>query len=413
MVLRTEISWTDPRRARRSDARAWIEVDLGILQGNVAALVGRLHRGCRLIAVVKGDAYGHGMVPAARAALAGGAAALAVANAGEGAELREAGIDAEVMIIGPSVVEDVPLILAHDLVPALADARLAIALDRAADRPCRVQVEVDTGLRRHGVPAGAAVALVRRVRGLRRLRLAGVYTHFGAITPADEPLAREQFTVFRTVLRDLDDDGHRTAVHACNTLSSTLLPGAHFDALRIGGGLHGLGATARALGLTPVLTLRTRVAAVRRVAHGDRVGYGGAHTCARDTTLAVLPCGYADGLPRATWTGRDVLVHGCRAPIVGLVSMNQTIVDVGHVPGRVAPGDEVVLLGAQGKERVRAEERVPAGGSAYEVTTLLGPGLPRSYRNPPPRCDDDVARARSRSASVRESADVRGNLRPR
>lgn len=384
MVLRVDLSSSEAGRSvAPPNARAWIEIDLDVLRRNVRALNERLRPGCRLIAVVKGEAYGHGMVPVARAALQAGAASLAVASANEGAELRSAGITAEVLIIGPSLPEDVPLILEHGLVPAVADGAFARLLDREARRPCRVQIEVETGLNRYGIEAAHAIDLVREVRGLRSLELTGIYTHFSAITPEDLPAVTEQWREFRRVLDRLDELGARPFAHACNTLSSALLPHAHLDALRIGGGLHGLGATARSLGLVPTLTLRSRVAAVQRVARGDRVGYGGAHTCARDTTLAVLPCGYADGLTRATWTGRDVLVRGCRVPVVGLVSMNQTVLDVGHVPGGVGPGDEVVLLGPQGRERVRAEERVPPGGSSYEVTTLLPSVLPRIYRGAP------------------------------
>jgi len=384
MVLRVDLQNSESARVTDTSvgaARIWIEVDLDALQRNVELLQRQMRRGCRLIAVVKGDAYGHGAVAVARAALLAGASALAVANAAEGAELRAAGIAADILIIGPSLPEDIPVIVAHRLIPALADPDLASALDRAATaEPLAVQLEVDSGLRRHGVDAPRTLELVTHVLGLRNLRLAGIYTHFSAITPADADAALAQSAVFDTVLGHLRARGIATFAHACNTLSSTLVPRAHLDALRIGGGLHGLGATSRELGLTPTMTVKSRVAIVRRAAGGDRVGYGGTHTCAGDTTLAVLPCGYADGLPRATWTGRDVLIRGQRAPIAGLVSMNQTIVDVGGIRGGVAPGEEVVLLGAQGDERVRAEENLRTGSSSYEVTTLLHPAVPRSYR---------------------------------
>lgn len=367
--------------AAPSRAHAWIEVDLGALRRNIAILRGGLPRSCKLIAVVKGDAYGHGAVAVAKVAVECGAAALAVANAFEGAELRAAGITAPILVIGPSTRDEFPLLLAHGLVPALADLDSAQRLDRMASEPFAVQVEVDTGLRRHGVDARDAVALVHAVTALPRLRLLGTYTHFASIGPADVDLARGQFARFEAVLRGLRQAGLHPLVHACNTLGSVLVPDAHLDAVRIGGGLHGLGATSRSLGLTPTLTLKSRVALVRSASRGDCVGYGGGHVCVSDTRLAVLPCGYADGLSRATWTGREVLIHGRRARIAGLVSMNQIIVDVGRIPEPVAAGDEVVLLGAQGEQRVRAEEGLPAGASSYEVTTLLHPALPRVWRD--------------------------------
>ena len=396
MVRRVHPGSTSSNRSTPTgrETRVWIDVDHEALTANVEKLRARLPEGARLIAVVKGDAYGHGLVEVAGTVVGSGVDTLAVANVDEGARLRAAGVETPIHLIGPSLPHEIPDILEHRLVPALADEGFAVDLDRAAQRHpgCgplgrgpdgrfRVQVEVDSGLRRHGVDAAGARDLVARVRSLPALELAGVYTHFAAITPEHEGLARGQAEIFAEVLRDLRADGLDAEVHACNTLSSTLVPDAWFDAMRIGGGLHGLGATARRLGLEPTLTLRTRVALVRSVQAGDRVGYGGTHVCATDTTLAVLPCGYADGLSRTTWTGREVLIQGRRARIVGLVSMNQMIVDAGGLPEPVWPGDEVVLLGAQGSERVRAEEQVTPGGSSYEVTTLLSASVPRFHRH--------------------------------
>jgi alanine racemase len=396
MVRRVDSGSTSSNRSIGTgrEARVWIDVDHDALASNVRRLRARLPSGARLIAVVKGDAYGHGLVEVARTILEAGTDTLAVANVEEGTRLRGAGISVPIQLIGPSLPHEIPDLLQHRLIPALAEESFAVDLDRAAQRHpgCgplgrgpdgrfRVQVEVDSGLRRHGIDAGGARALVALVRRLPALELTGVYTHFAAIAPEHEDLARGQAEVFAEVLRTLRADGLDAEVHACNTLSSTLVPDAWFDAMRIGGGLHGLGATAARLGLAPTLTLRTRVALVRKVRAGDRVGYGGTHVCSSDTTLAVLPCGYADGLSRTTWTGREVLIQGRRVRIVGLVSMNQMIVDIGGLPEPVWPGDEVVLLGAQGSERVRAEEQVPPGGSSYEVTTLLSASLPRFHRH--------------------------------
>jgi alanine racemase len=224
------------------------------------------------------------------------------------------------------------------------------------------------------VPAGAAADFARRLRAFPRLRLAGIYTHFAGVAAAERPALMLQLLLFRAVLQQLGAE--RPRAHACNTLAACLLPDAHFDAVRIGGGLYGFDPGVPGIGLRQALALKTTVAGVRRAAAGDRVGYGGTHACASATTLALLPCGYADGLSRAHWNGAEVLLRGRRVRVVGQVSMNQTVVDVGEA-GDAAIGDEVVLLGAQGRERVRAEERVAAGGSAYEVTSLLRSDLPR------------------------------------
>jgi alanine racemase len=251
-----------------------------------------------------------------------------------------------------------------------------------------VQVEVDTGMRRHGVAAADAPAFVRRLLALPALRLAGLYTHFAGLDRAALPWLQAQLRALLEVRQALAaalEQGPGAApdpaplLSACNTLAACLLPAGHLDAVRIGGGLYGLSSGTAGIELRPALTLKSRIAALRCAAAGDRVGYGGAHRCAGATRLALLPCGYADGLPRAHWDGAEVLLRGRRARIVGHVSMNQTVVDVGHV-GDAAVGDEVVLLGEQQGEAVRAEQRTPPGGSVYEVTCLLPAGLPRVYR---------------------------------
>jgi alanine racemase len=361
-------------------ARLWAEVDLDAVRQNVRSLRARLRHGCALLAVVKADGYGHGAEAVARAALDAGAAGLAVGDAFEGARLRAAGIDARILIVGPSAPADAPAIVRHRLVASVADLRLAQALAAHGGRgPIDVEVEIDTGMRRHGVLAAGAPEFVRGLRTWPALRLCGFYTHFAGHDAAAVPATRRQFETFLAVLRTLAPAGAAAAAHACNTLAACLLPEAHLDAVRVGGGIYGFDPGVPGIALRPALALKTRVAALRAAAAGDRVGYGGVFRCSAATTLALLPCGYADGLPRALWDGAEVLVRGLRARVAGLVSMNQMTVDVGAVPD-VAVGDEVVLLGAQGGERVRAEDRVGRGGSPYEVTCLLRPDLLRVYR---------------------------------
>lgn len=346
------------------------------MRSNTGAWRRLLRPGCRLIAVVKADAYGHGAVAIARAVLAAGADELAVATAGEGAQLRAAGIAAPILVVGPSAPGDAEAIVGARLRPAIADLATASALAAAAgERPLEVEIEVDTGMRRHGVAAGEFAALLRALRVHRSLRVVSVFTHFAGLDRAALPALQQQWQAFTAAV---GEPGGVFARHACNTLATLLLPAAHADAVRIGGGLYGFvpGDLADP-GLVPALALKSRVVGVRAAAAGDRVGYGGAHTCARATTLALLPCGYADGLTRAHWNGGDVLLRGGRARIVGHVSMNQMVVDVGDLGAAI--GDEVVLLGRQGDERIRAEARAGPSGSAYEVTSLLRTDLPRRY----------------------------------
>lgn len=380
----------------RVTASAWIDVDLDAVAHNVRAFRRLLSPECTLIAVVKANAYGHGMVRTARTVLAAGARELAVATVAEGAQLRAAGITAPIQIAGPIVPDEAAATVQHGLVPSLGSLEVANALARAQRRYLPVQVEVDTGMARHGVPLGELGAFVAAVQQRGRLAISGVFTHFAGLDAAATPQLAEQLVAFcdaTDAVRAL----RGTRRHVCNTLGALLLPAAHLDAVRIGGGLYGFDPLdgRGGLQLRPALALKARLVGVREVAAGAPVGYGGAFVCTRRSRLGLVPLGYADGLARELWHDASVLVRGRRAPIRGLVSMNQTIVDVTDVPGACL-GDEVVLLGAQGDEVVRPAERVPPGGSVYEVTSLLRSSLPRRYLTAAGELAADGARAISR-----------------
>jgi len=361
-------------------ARLWAEIDLDAVRGNVRKLGSRLMPGCGLIAVVKADGYGHGAAPVARAALEAGAVGLAVANVDEAARLRGAGIEGSIRIVGPCRSGDAGAIVRHRLMPAIADLDCARALSHAARGPIAVEIEVDTGMRRHGLPVAGVLPFLRGLRELPGVRVTGLFTHFAGPDRSALGPMREQWRVFESLRAELRSAGMDLRAHACNSLAMHLLPDAHADAVRIGGGLYGFDCgLGGATGLRSALQLVTSVVGLRRVRAGDRVGYAGAHRCASTTSLALLPCGYADGLSSSSWNGGDVLICGRRARTAGRVSMNQMMVDVGHLPG-VAVGDEVVLLGAQGSERVRPEDRALDGVSPYEVTAMLRPDLPRRYQ---------------------------------
>ncbi len=360
-------------------APAWIDIDLDAIAHNVRAFRRLLAPSCRLVAVVKANAYGHGMVRVARTALAHGAVELAVANVHEGAHLRDAGITQPILIAGPVAPSEASAVVQHALVPSLGSVELARALANASRRYLPVHIEVDTGMARHGVPATSLAPFVDSIGRRGRLAIAGVFTHFAASSLAEEASMRDQLATFTAAV-----DGVRelrsVPRHACNTLGALVLTKAHLDAVRVGGGLYGFDPLLGrgAVDLRPALSLKARLLSVREVPAGAPVGYGGTFVCTRPSRLGLVPLGYADGLVRELWNGGSVLVRGVRAPIVGVVSMNQTVVDVTDVPAAMH-GDEVVLLGAQGDQCVRAEERVRAGGSVYEVTALLRSSLPRRY----------------------------------
>jgi alanine racemase len=363
-------------------APAWIEIDLAAVQHNVRELLAVLRPGCALIAVCKANAYGHGMVQIAKAALRAGASGLAVANVTEGAELRAAGVQASILVTGPMAPEECAVAVEHRLTPGLGTREQAAALAAVVrpGEPFPVHIEVDTGMRRHGIAAGELRMFVHELRVRGRLALRGVFTHFHALAADEVPAMRAQLSEYEHAMALVRDLGP-VQRHAANTLGALQLPASHLDAVRIGGGLYGFDPLRGAgpVRLRAALSLKARILGVREAVAGDAIGYGGAFRCARPTRLGLLPIGYSDGLCRASWTGAPVLVRGRGVPIVGLVSMNQTIVDLTEVP-EAGFGDEVVLLGVQGTERVCAEDRVPAGGSTYEVTALLRRDLPRLFR---------------------------------
>lgn len=364
-------------------ASAWVEVDLGVIMENSRALLARLPRGCRLSAVVKSEAYGHGMLQVARAAVQAGAHELVVATVLEGAALRAGGVHAPILVAGPITPEEGPLVVQHGLVASVASVEVALALSQATRRYLPVQLEVDTGMSRHGVSAAGLRGLVQAITERGRLSIAGVFTHLAGLGPQDAPEMRAQVARFCAAVAAVPAlRGVRR--HACNTLATMLLPEASLDGVRVGGGLYGFDPLdGRGPGqLGRALTLKSKVVGLRQAVAGDRVGYGGAFQCERPTQLALLPLGYGDGLARELWRGADVLIRGRRAPIVGLVSMNQTVVDVTDLP-EVVLGEEVVLLGKMGDHELTPEQRAPAGTSAYEVTSLLSPRLPRVFVRAP------------------------------
>lgn len=360
-----------------ADHSVWIDIDTGALAHNVRALRSRLAPSCELIAVVKANAYGHGAVAIARAVLAAGAGSLAVGRVDEGVELRAAGIAAPIAVIGPVAPGEAAAAVAAGLEPTLATMAQLDAFSAAAGRDgLDCHVEVDTGMRRHGIDAAGFAAFVRALRARGRLRLRSVFTHFAGLDVAAVDSMRAQLRCFEATLARVRDLG-AVRRHACNTHGMCSLPEAHLDAVRVGGGLYGFAPPGGTdLGLRPVLSLRARCVLVRDVARGERVGYGSTLQCARPSRLALLPIGYADGLARDAWHDAEVLVRGRRASIAGLISMNQMLVDVTDVTG-VAAGDIFALLGRDGDATIAAEERVRPGGSVYEVTSLLRAGLPR------------------------------------
>ena len=368
---------------------AWADIDLDAVSHNVRVLAD-LAAPARLWAVVKADGYGHGAVAVATAALAAGASALCVALVQEGVALRDAGIVAPIIVLSQQPAEQLASLVRADLTAVVYTDQgvdeLAAAVERFGDgRVLPVHVKVDTGMHRVGVAPARLPALIERIERHGSLQLAGLMTHLAV---ADEPAragTAEQLARFMVARATIASavEGHDVVVHVANSAGLIAHPAARFDAVRAGIALYGISPgpalAPHCAPLRPVMSLRARVAHVQRVDAGESISYGWRHTFDRATTVATVPIGYADGVPRRlSACGGAVLVGGRRRPIVGVVTMDQLMVDCGD--DVVDVGDEVVLIGRQGDEVVTADEWAERLGTiAYEIVCGIGGRVPRVH----------------------------------
>jgi len=363
----------------------WVEVDLDAIAANVAALKAQAAAPA-LMAVVKADAYGHGMVPSARAAIAGGADWLAVALVEEGVELRAAGISVPVLVLTEPPAEAIPALLDAGLTATVYTPAFTDALQRAAATqggpPLRVHLKLDTGMRRVGVPQADWEDAFRRLRGSGSLRVAGVWSHFAVADEPHHPFIAHQAREFRRGLALARGVGLDPEIaHLANSAGTLHLHDDHHDMVRPGLAVYGLEPApglARDTPLRPALSWYSRLSLVKRLAEGEAVSYGLRWTAARETTVGTVPVGYADGVSRALSNRGEVLVRGRRLPIVGTICMDQLLVDAGD--GTAATGDEVVLLGGQGDQRITADDWAALLGTInYEIVCGVGRRVPRVH----------------------------------
>ncbi len=369
--------------------RAVAEVNLGAIERNARTLLGRLSPGTRLCAVVKADGYGHGAVPAARAAMHGGASALAVATAGEAVELRDHGLEAPVIVLGAVSREELPDALAAGAELVAWDERfvdevLAAIHGRARTNPVRVHVKLDSGLGRLGTRSvDQALAVAHAVVDAdAAVELAGAMTHF-ATADGDLEFVEHQLRAFLPLLAAVRVIAPGPVIgHAANSAATLRVATSHFDMVRCGISVYGsdpMNVDPAPHGLEPALALRSYVAAVKRAAPGESAGYGRRFIATEETWLATIPIGYGDGIDRGLTNNCDVLIGGRRHALVGTVSMDNITVDLGTEPA-VKVGDPVTLIGADGRERVTAEEVARRTGTiSYEVLCRISRRVPRIH----------------------------------
>ncbi len=359
----------------------WAEIDLDALDHNVRLLAARAAP-ARVWAVVKANAYGHGAVACGRAALAAGAAGLAVACVDEAEELRRAGVDAPLLLVGHTPASDAERVVSLGLRPTVGGWDLVEALSAAARRSgatVPIHLELESGLNRHGLRPADLVPLALRARELPGIEVEGLFTHFAAAEEGDQRFTRAQFEVLREVAAKLPFVKER---HCAASASVLLDPEMALDGVRTGLSVYGYRPApwcGTDVELRQVMSLRARVARVMEVERGATVGYGRTWAAARPSRIALVMCGYADGYRRIFGNRAHVLLLGRRAPVVGRVAMDMCMVDATAVPGTQA-GDVATLIGRDGDERVDADELATLADTiSWEILAGVTSRVPRLY----------------------------------
>ena len=366
---------------------AWAEVHTGIIQDNVALITQRVAP-AQVWAVVKANAYGHGAIPVAQAAIAGGATGLCVALVDEGVALRRAGIMVPILLLSEQPIELAELIVGYHLTPTISSTRNAAALAaaaNAADRTIDVHIKVDTGMHRAGVAPRELVMLAKFVDSFESLNIQGVYTHFAVADDPTHEANAAQLAAFEASVADLSKAGiNPPIIHAANSAATLSNTKTIFTMVRLGIAMYGLrpgpGVADLCEGLAPAMAIIARVSAVRWIETGEAVSYGLRRPVESSTLIATVPIGYADGVPRALGTTDvEVLLNGVRRRFAGTITMDQLMLDCG-TDSAVQVGDEVVLIGRQGTDTVTADEWADAIGTiGYEIVCGISPRMFRKY----------------------------------
>lgn len=368
--------------------RTWAEINLSNLEHNYRALRGMLPRGCRFVGVVKANAYGHGVIPVAKKLEELGTEYFAVACLDEAIELREAGIATPILILGPTPAAFSSQLLQYNLTQAVQDAVEASVLSEMAvqaDKPLKIHIKVDTGMSRLGFlcdeeHADVSVEEIAKVCSLPNLQAEGIFTHF-ANADGDEDYSMRQLTRFLDVLDKLSAKSVNFEIRHCAASAAVLnYPCAHLDMVRPGIALYGHypDPSCEDLdgpGLIPVMTLKTRIAALRELSAGTCISYGCTHTLNRDSRVAVLPIGYADGFDRLLSNRTEMMVAGQRVPVLGRICMDMCMVDVTEIPD-VNVGDEVIVFGSEFPLEEKADT---VGTIQYEMLCGVSRRVPRIY----------------------------------
>lgn len=373
--------------------KTWAEIDSQILRRNIRLLKQAIGPGREIVLVVKSDAYGHGARAVANVASEEGVSHFAVAAVAEGAALRQADIQGEIILLHPPFDFEIETALEAHLSPTISDLATAQLLnDQATRDKAGVHVEINTGVNRLGLDWQNAIDTILKIAALPRIQIRGIFTHFRASDGIDSVSIKTQFERFQQVLSAAEKAGINVGLrHAASSMVAARFPECHLDAIRPGiiayTGLSGLAAKDQGVaalpmlsGMDSVMSVRTRVLHTRSVPAGEWIHYGEAYRAPRQMTVAVLAIGYGLGYPRHLTNNADVLIHGKRVPVVGTVGMDMTIVATDAV-GPVSVGEVATILGRDGQERITAAEIAERIGTIpYEILCRLGNSLPRVVR---------------------------------
>ena len=361
-------------------------VDLDALRWNFRQIREKIGPEVRVLSVVKADAYGHGAREVARALAAAGSESFGVATLEEGVELRAAGIRSPILVLAGVYPEQLGEFIQHRLTPAICETEAFKQLEKEARRrgvTLNFHLKVDTGMGRIGLPSAEVERWLPEMGQLESLKLEGLFSHFSQAENVEGSYTQSQLKAFQLVLKRLRSAGYNPPwVHLANSAAVITLPSAHFTMVRPGLMLYGAYPSpvmASQVALKPVLSWRTRVLQLKRVPEGSSISYGQIFVTQRESSIATLPVGYADGYPRLLSNRGEVLIRGQRAPVAGRICMDLTMVDVTDIRG-VEQGDEVVLLGAQGKAAISADEMARwAETISYEIFTSISDRVPRIH----------------------------------
>lgn len=365
---------------------AYLEVDLDALAYNIRNIKKRLGKNVELMAIVKANGYGHGAYEVAKVALENGAGSLGVAILEEGIELREKGIKAPILNLFPESPERAEKVVEYDLDQVITDLKFVKRLSQEAKRQNKfshIFIEIDTGLGRYGIPPQKTVELVKKINKLGNVRLKGILSQFSTADQRKKGFVFQQLSIFKNTLDELESFSNHIPIKSIANSGAVLdIPASYFNHVRVGHLLYGLYPsmeTSESIKVKPAMSLKSKVMFIKEVEKGTPISYGKTYIAKKKAKIATIPLGYADGYSRLLSNKGEVLIRGKRAKVVGRVCMDAFMVDVSHIP-EVKVGDEVVVMGKQGKDEITAHDLGRWTNTfAYEIMTRMGRRLPIVY----------------------------------